>query len=115
MGTLPIVAPTGGLRDTVEDGVNGMWLDSEMTVEAEIDEESVASIVRALRRAAALHINDPAKVSTMKQAAMIAASEFTWSNSALQYEAIFEELGVKALSPASGELFVTLEVDKQVC
>ena len=31
----------------------------------------------------------------MKQAAMAAAAEFTWSNAALQYEAIFEELGVK--------------------
>merc|ERR1719443_1507293 len=56
MGTLPIVAPTGGLRDTVEDGVNGLWTDAEMTVEAEIEEESCASIARALRRAAKIHL-----------------------------------------------------------
>ena len=31
----------------------------------------------------------------MKQAAMAAAAEFTWSNAALQYEQIFTELGVK--------------------
>ena len=31
----------------------------------------------------------------MKQAAMAAAAEFTWSNAALQYEAVFTELGVK--------------------
>ena len=31
----------------------------------------------------------------MKQAAMAAAAEYTWSNAALQYEAIFKELGVK--------------------
>ena len=31
----------------------------------------------------------------MKQAAMAAAAEFTWSNAALQYEAVFQELGVK--------------------
>lgn len=38
-GTLPIVAPTGGLKDTVEDGVNGLWTDKEMTVEAITDQE----------------------------------------------------------------------------
>ena len=31
----------------------------------------------------------------MKQAAMAAAAEYTWSNAALQYEQIFTELGVK--------------------
>ena len=31
----------------------------------------------------------------MKQAAMAAAAEYTWSNAALQYEQIFKELGVK--------------------
>ena len=35
------------------------------------------------------------QVVKMKQAAMAAAAEFTWSNAALQYEAIFQELGVK--------------------
>jgi len=115
MGTLPIVAPTGGLRDTVADSVNGIWTDAEMTVEAEIDEESVASIARALKRVAEIHLKEPAKEAAMKRAAMAAAAEFTWSNAALQYEAIFEELGVKDLLPTSSERSVTLEVDKQVC
>merc|ERR1712048_496557 len=92
--TLPIVAPTGGLKDTVVDGVTGIWTDQEMTVEAELDEASSASIAKALRRAALLHVSQPAKESEMRQAAMAAASEFTWSNSALQYEGVFEELGV---------------------
>ena len=35
------------------------------------------------------------KVVKMKQAAMAAAAEFTWSNAALQYEQVFTELGVK--------------------
>ena len=35
------------------------------------------------------------QVVKMKQAAMAAAAEFTWSNAALQYEQIFTELGVK--------------------
>jgi len=115
MGTLPIVAPTGGLKDTVEDGVNGLWTDSEMTVEAEIDEQSVASIAKALRRAAKLHVEEPAKCVEMKQAAMVAAKEFTWSNSALQYEALFTELGAVDVVDLCVDKSVTLEVDKQVC
>lgn len=35
------------------------------------------------------------QVVKMKQAAMAAAAEYTWSNAALQYEAIFKEIGVK--------------------
>jgi len=115
MGTLPIVAPTGGLKDTVEDGVNGLWTDAEMTVEAELDEESSASIARSLKRAAELHIGSPEKEERMMRAAMAAAAEFTWSNAALQYEALFEEMGVKNLIDACGDRSVTLEADKQVC
>eukprot|EP00435_Cladocopium_sp_Y103_P026724 s3923_g6.t1 len=130
LGTLPIVAPTGGLKDTVEarqilgwgngefnekivDGVNGLWTEKEMTVEAVIEEEpnsrraqfkrvsemeSVSAISQALKRASKLFTEEPAKawaVVKMKQAAMAAAAEFTWSNAALQYEQIFTELGVK--------------------
>jgi len=115
VGTLPIVAPTGGLKDTVEDGVNGIWMDAEMTVEADLDEESAASIARAVRRAAQIHLSAPAKEEQMKKAAMAAAAEFTWSNAALQYEAVFEELGVVDMLPACADKSVTLEVDKQVC
>jgi granule-bound starch synthase len=115
MGTLPIVAPTGGLKDTVEDGVNGLWTDAEMTVEAELDDASVEAIAKALRRAARIHIEEPAKESEMKKAAMAAAAEFTWSNAALQYEALFEELGVSDVIGSATEKSVTLEIDKQVC
>ncbi|CAK9111247.1 unnamed protein product [Durusdinium trenchii] len=115
LGTLPIVAPTGGLKDTVEercDGVNGLWTEKEMTVEAVIEEESVSAISQALRRAAKLFTEEPAKVVKMKQAAMAAAAEFTWSNAALQYEAIFQELGVKDVLGGKTAT-VTLETDKQ--
>jgi granule-bound starch synthase len=115
VGTCPIVAPTGGLKDTVEDGLNGLWTDSEMTVEAEIDEESVESIAKSLRRASKLFLEEPAKMVEMKKAAMAAASEFTWSNAALQYEAVFEELGVTDVLPKCSVARVTLESDTQVC
>ena len=40
----------------------------------------------------------------MKQAAMAAAAEFTWSNAALQYEAVFTELGVKDVLGGAGKV-----------
>eukprot|EP00438_Fugacium_kawagutii_P036223 Skav206634 [mRNA] locus=scaffold2313:166059:180766:- [translate_table: standard] len=44
-------------------------------------------------------------VVKMKQAAMAAAAEYTWSNAALQYEAVFQELGVKdVLNGAAADL-----------
>ena len=48
----------------------------------------------------------------MKQAAMAASSEFTWSNAALQYEAVFQELGVKDL--LNGNLVETKQVSKMI-
>jgi len=114
VGTCPIVAPTGGLKDTVEDDLNGIWTDAEMTCEAEVCPESVASISKALKRATKIFTTQPEKMVKMKKAAMAAAAEFTWSNAALQYEAIFEEMGAKdTLGGAGGT--VTLETDKQVC
>jgi len=114
VGTCAIVAPTGGLKDTVEDDLNGIWLDAEMTVESEVCQESVASISRALKRAAKIFTEQPDKMVKMKKAAMAAAAEFTWSNAALQYEGIFEEMGAKDML-AGASATVTLETDKQVC
>ena len=77
-------------------------------------QESIDSISKSLRRASKLFTSEPAKVVKMKQAAMAAAAEYTWSNAALQYEAIFQELGVKDV--LGGKVAtVTLETDKQVC
>merc|ERR1719160_1894741 len=89
LGTLPIVAPTGGLKDTVEDDVTGFWSSAEMTTESEADPASVQSIADA--------------------------SEFSWTNSALQYEIVFEELGAVDVLPKTGTEYVTLEADKQIC
>lgn len=115
LGTLPIVAPTGGLKDTVEDGLNGLWTDAEMTVEAELDDASVESISRAIRRACEIHTATPEKEVEMMKAAMAASAEFTWSNAALQYEALFEEVGAVDVLAAAKDKTVTLEKDNQVC
>jgi granule-bound starch synthase len=115
LGTLPIVAPTGGLKDTVEDGVTGFCMDEEITPESEIDYKSIASIASVLRRAAKAHMETPGKISEMRKAAMAAASEFSWTNAAFQYEAVFEELGAKDVLSKTETTYVTLEADKQVC
>ena len=38
-GTRFILAPTGGLKDTVEDGLIDLWTDGKMTVEALVEQE----------------------------------------------------------------------------
>jgi len=115
MGTLPIITPTGGLKDTVEDDVTGFWADSEMSMEVDLDEQSISSLARVLRRAATAHTAEPKKITEMRKAAMTAASEFSWTNSALQYEMVFSELGAVNVLPQATESYVTLEVDKQIC
>jgi len=101
VGTCPIVAPTGGLKDTVEDGLNGIWTDAEMTMETKICPKSVSSISKALKRAANIFKEKP-KMVEMRRAAMVVAAEFTWGNAAMQYEAVFEELGANA-APLGGK------------
>jgi len=114
LGTVPVVAPTGGLKDTVEDGITGFWTDSLMTDECTLCEESVASIARVLRRMANSFVSSPKKVTEMRQAAMATSAEFTWSNAALQYEAVFEELGAVNVLPQCAEGLVTLQADAVV-
>jgi len=118
LGTVPVVAPTGGLKDSTEDGVTGFWSDQEMTDDTEVvDPASVKSIGRVLRRVAEIYTSSPQKVSQMRKASMAAAAQFTWTNAALQYEAIFEEMGAIDILPrvrASEGATVTLQEDNQV-
>jgi len=112
-GTLPVVAQTGGLVDTVQDMVTGVHIKGAVSVEKELDPSSVEIVAQALETCASVY-SDVDKVSKMRKAAMAAGSEFTWSNAALQYEAVFEELGVVDVLPNCGNAEVTLEVDKVV-
>jgi glycogen synthase len=109
MGTLPIVAPTGGLRDTVEDGLKAFWTEELMGVESDVDPVSVASLAKALWRAAEIRVSAPAKISEIRRAAMAAWAEFAWSNAALRYEQLFEELGAIEVLSLSADRTVSLE------
>jgi glycogen synthase len=118
LGTVPIVAPTGGLKDSTEDGVTGFWTDMAMTDdEQHTCKASIQSIARVLRKVCEVYTSNPQKVTQMRKAAMVAAAQFTWTNAALQYEAIFEEMGAVNVLPrvARGEgATVTLEEDNEL-
>merc|ERR1719428_1853051 len=117
LGTVPIVAPTGGLKDTVEDGFTGFWTDMPMSDENEVDKASVASIAKVLRKVSEVYTSNPQKVSEMRKAAMTAAAQFTWTNAALQYETLFEELGAIDVLPRVASVegsTVTLQEDNVV-
>mmetsp|Transcript_50856 Transcript_50856/g.142330 ORF Transcript_50856/g.142330 Transcript_50856/m.142330 type:complete len:335 (+) Transcript_50856:1-1005(+) len=92
-GTLPVVAQTGGLVDTVEDGKTGIHMGGAVSVEKELDPTSVELVAQALERCVEVYAT-PEKTSEMRKAAMAAGNEYTWSNAALQYEIVCEQLGV---------------------
>ena len=48
----------------------------------------------------------------MRKAVVAAGVEFTWSTAALQYEAVFEELGAMDTLPSCKEASATLQADK---
>lgn len=71
-GTLPVASKTGGLADTVEDGVTGFLF----------EETSLAEMLGALYRAVDIYAA-PQKLKTMRRAAM--QRRFGWDRSARQY------------------------------
>lgn len=109
-GTLPVVAQTGGLVDTVEDGVTGLHLPGAVSVEKELDPASVELMVRALERCVEVYAHKE-HVSAMRKSAMVAGREFSWGNAALQYEAVFEQLGAVDVLHRCKDVTVMLEVD----
>jgi starch synthase len=84
-GTIPIVHRTGGLADSVED------YDAE-TGEGTgfvFNSYSPVAFTEACRRALALYRNKPA-LQAMRRQGM--AKEFTWDQSAVGYEAVYERV-----------------------
>jgi starch synthase len=78
-GSLPIARRTGGLADTIEDGVTGFLFD-DATPESYLD---------AVHRALAAH-KDPEALRTMRQRAM-AAPQY-WNESVRPYDQLYEQL-----------------------
>jgi len=112
-GTLPMVSQTGGLVDTVEDMVTGVHLDGAVSVEKELDPASVELVAQGIERCASVY-QQSAQISKMRKLAMAAGNEFTWSNAALQYEAVFEDLHVVDVLPVCSSSEVSLQEDNAV-
>ena len=77
-GSLPIACATGGLLDTVEDGVTGLLF----------REPSVSGLRRALQRAFRIH-EEPRLLAAMRRAAML--QQHDWSRSARAYAALYAQ------------------------
>src|SRR5438552_1023499 len=74
-GTVPIVRDTGGLHDTVADGVTGF----------RFKEYAASAFLAAVRRALTLYRQSPAEWLKMTRAGM--KQDWSWENSARKYEA----------------------------
>src|SRR5262249_47427506 len=84
-GTLPVARRTGGLNDTIDDGVTGFLF----------DEFSTDALVHTLRRAMHQYQNEAGWKALMRKAM---AKNFSWERSALKYLAVY----LKALEVAEG-------------
>ena len=78
-GTLPVVAPVGGLADTVIDGETGFWIKGH----------SPEVLAETIERAAAVW-RQPKRRRAMQRAAM--AQDFSWHRPARLYRTLYEEL-----------------------
>ena len=84
-GTLPVARRTGGLNDTIDDGVTGFLF----------DEFSTDALIQSVRRAAQQYQNESRWKALMRKAM---AKNFSWERSALKYLAVY----LKALEVAEG-------------
>jgi starch synthase len=87
-GTIPVVAATGGLADTVIDA-NPMALAAGAATGITFHPTDALAFAQALRRLTALHA-DPPKWAAMQRAAM--KSPVGWQSSSAAYAALYESL-----------------------
>ena len=78
-GTLPVVNPTGGLRDTVENGKTGLWM----------EEMSGKGLEEALMTARTLRL-EGADMDSMRRRAM--AVDSSWKSRARDYARLYREV-----------------------
>ena len=83
-GSLPVARNTGGLADTIENGVTGFLF----------DESTVASYEQALKRAFKV-FSYPALFNAMRCRAM--AAPFNWCKAVEPYAELYEQLVAKSL------------------
>lgn len=79
-GTLPIAHITGGLRDSIKDGVNGFLF----------DKYSSKALENSLKKAVGIWLHDGKRYKTMVEKAM--EMDFSWGRSAGEYLSLYEKL-----------------------
>ena len=79
-GTIPIVRNTGGLADTIEDGVTGF----------KFYEYDAWKMLEAIKKAIDVFKNQPEKWSDMQKEAM--SRDFSWDNSAREYIRLYKSI-----------------------
>jgi starch synthase len=79
-GAIPIVRNTGGLRDTVKDGVTGFVF----------NEPTSSALVEALDRALELIEKKPQEFNAVRNACL--AEDWSWKKSARAYRALYEKI-----------------------
>ena len=89
-GTLPIVAPTGGLSDTVTDMKTGFVMEHEVDQDG-LEETDVEMLKNNIARAMKV-FKDAETMKTMQMSAMSAADTYSWTNSAKEYVKVFSTL-----------------------
>lgn len=89
-GTLPIVAPTGGLADTVTDMKTGFVMEHEVDPDG-LEQKDVQMIVNNIERAIKV-FKSAETYKAMQVQAMTTATTYSWANSAKQYIAEFSAL-----------------------
>jgi granule-bound starch synthase len=91
-GTLPIVTPTGGLSDTVEDMKTGLVMEREVDGDG-LKEADVEMLVNNFQRA--IDLSSSPQLRGIQVAAMQAADKYTWAAAVEQYVAEFQRIGAK--------------------
>ena len=99
-GTIPMVSPTGGLKDTVKDMVTGVVLDGELEPEAEVFPEDIERITQGIHRCVELYKTP--EITQIRKNCMEYANTLTWASSAKQWEQLFTMMGAPDVTPHFG-------------
>ncbi|MEK7518018.1 MAG: glycogen/starch synthase [Patescibacteria group bacterium] len=78
-GTIPLASETGGLKDSIASGKNGILF----------KKNSVSSLIKALKEALLIY-NNPNKLKSILVSAM--KTDFSWDKSAILYRKLYERL-----------------------
>jgi len=108
-GTVPVVSSTGGLVDTVKEGVTGFHMG--LLDPKEILEEDVESLTEACRRAATA-FNTPGKFKELVYNCI--SQDLSWTLPAVKWEGVLEELKFGAPEGVQKKLAVKIPVEQPI-